>query len=338
MLPTAPRELSEPLTTLSKVATHNVYFGEFDMGLDPTDDQPGFVVGEFRLNGDGWFNYFGFPEQPEGTPFTFSHSGKSVKALTYGNLGTGGLSKATFEQSFTSAHPSGGFEPGYGTHTVEHRAIDAAGNIGDAEQFKATVLPGGSPACTRTLSGRTNGKVVVSSGVTCVDGTVNGGITVRPGASLVVADGSRINGGLKADGAAVVHVFGAVVNGDSVVSGTTGDLIVAGSVFSELALGLRQPVGRRDHPERRDARLRRGARRQHDRQESRLCRQRPRGHRLRCGEHRARRGVRPVRRALTRSRETHRRVAERTEGRASGPQSFMAGLQGERRHSVIMSE
>ncbi len=232
VLPTAPRELSEPLTTLSKVATHNVYFGEFDMGLDPTDDQPGFVVGEFRLNRDGWFNYFGFPEQPEGTPFTFSHSGKSVKALTYGNLGTGGLSKATFEQAFTSAHPSGGFEPGYGTHTVEHRAIDAAGNIGAAEQFKATVLPGGSPACTRTLSGRTNGKVVVSSGVTCVAGTVNGGITVRPGASLVVADGSRINGGIKADGAAVVHVFGAVVNGDSDVSGTTGDLIVAGSVFS----------------------------------------------------------------------------------------------------------
>jgi hypothetical protein len=94
------------------------------------------------------------------------------------------------------------------------------------------VLPGGSPACTRTLSGRTNANVVVSSGVTCVDGTVNGGITVRPGASLVVADGSTINGGLKADGAAVVHLFGAGVNGDAVVSETTGDLIVAGSVFS----------------------------------------------------------------------------------------------------------
>jgi hypothetical protein len=93
VLPTAPRELSKPLTTLSRVEEHNVYFGEFDMGLEPADDQPGFVVGEFRLNGDGWFNYFGFPEQPEGTPFTFSHSGKDVKALTYGNLGTGGPSK-----------------------------------------------------------------------------------------------------------------------------------------------------------------------------------------------------------------------------------------------------
>jgi hypothetical protein len=69
--------------------------------------------------------------------------------------------------------------------------------------------------------------------VTCIDGTVNGGVRVRPGASLVVSDGSRINGGLQADGAAVVHVFGAMVNGDAVLSGTTGDLVVAGSVFSE---------------------------------------------------------------------------------------------------------
>jgi hypothetical protein len=233
VLPTAPRELTEPLTTLSRVEEHNVYFGEFDMGLDPTDDQPGFVVGEFRLNGDGWFNYFGFPEQPEGTPFTFSHSGKDVKALTYGNLGTGGLSKATFEQSFTDAHPSGGFEPGYGTHRVEHRAIDAAGNIGDADHFKATVLPGGSPACTTTLTGTINRRVVVTSGVTCIDGTVNGAVRVQAGASLVVFDGSKINGGLRADDAAVVHIFGASVNGDTVIAGTTGDLIVAGSAFSE---------------------------------------------------------------------------------------------------------
>ncbi|HEV2950972.1 MAG TPA: peptidase M64, partial [Actinomycetota bacterium] len=227
VLPTAPRELSEPLTALSQVTEHNVYFGEFDMGLEPTDDQPGFVVGELRENGDGWFNYFGFPDQPFGTPFTFSHSGKVVKALTYGNLGTGGLSKAAFEQTFPD------FEPGYSTHSIEHRAIDAAGNIGDADHFQATVLPGGSPACTTTLSGDKINKLVVTSGVTCIDGgTVTGGVRVLPGASLVVADGSRINGGLRADGADVVHVFGAMVNGDSVISGTTGDLIVAGSAFN----------------------------------------------------------------------------------------------------------
>jgi hypothetical protein len=231
-LPTAPRTLSTPLTTLTGDLEHNVYFGEFDMGLEPQDDQPGFVVGEFRLNGDGWFNYFGFPEQPEGTPFTFSHSGKSVKALTYGNLGTGGLSKATFEQSFTDAHPSGGFEPGYGTHGVEHRAIDAAGNIGDAESFRATVLPGGSPACTTVVTGNRNGRLTVSSGVTCLVGAnVNGGITVRPEASLVVGDGSRVIGGITATDAAVVHVFGTQVIGSTRITGAD-ELILAGSRFT----------------------------------------------------------------------------------------------------------
>jgi len=231
-LPTAPRTLSTPLTSLVGDLEHNVYFGEFDMGLEPQDDQPGFVVGEFRLNRDGWFNYFGFPEQPEGTPFTFSHSGKDVKALTYGNLGSGGLSKATFEQSFTDAHPSGGFEPGYGTHTVEHRAIDAAGSIGDAESFRATVLPGGSPACTDVVNGNRNGGLVVRSGVTCLAGAnVNGGVTVRSGASLVVADGSRINGGISATDAAVVHVFGTQVNGTTLITGAD-QLILAGSTFT----------------------------------------------------------------------------------------------------------
>jgi hypothetical protein len=232
VLPTSPRDLSEPLTALAGATEHNVYFGEFTMGLEPRDDQPGFVVGEFRLDRDGWFNYFGFPEAPFGTPFKFSHSGTSVKALTYGNLGSGGLSKATFEQFFTDAHPSGGFEPGYGTHSVEHRAIDAAGNIGEPDEFRATVLPGESPACTSTHVG-TIRRLVVTSGVACVDGTVSGGVRVLPGASLVVSDGSRINGGLRADEAQVVHIFGTGVNGDARISGTTDDLILAGSSFSE---------------------------------------------------------------------------------------------------------
>jgi hypothetical protein len=78
-----------------------------------------------------------------------------------------------------------------------------------------------------------NARLVLTSGVTCIDGTFNGGIVVRPGASLVVKDRSRINGGLRASGAGVVHIFGASVNGDSAIAGTTGDLIVAGSVFGE---------------------------------------------------------------------------------------------------------
>ena len=189
------------------------------MLLEPQDDQAGFVVGELRLDEDGWFNYFGFPEQPIGTPFKFSHSGTNIKALTYGNLGTGGLSRATFEQSLPEDHPSGPFEPGFGTHLVEHRAIDAAGNISQSGQFRATVLPKSSPACTTTITGTRSGVLNVNSGVTCIDGArINGRVRVKAGASLVVSAGSRLNGGLESNGAVVVHVFGATVNGSTSIS------------------------------------------------------------------------------------------------------------------------
>src|SRR5262245_11398999 len=146
--PTAPRRLSAPLTTLAGALEHFVYFDGWDMWLEPQDNQAGrFVVGQFRLDHDGWFNYFGFPEQPmPDSPFQFRHSGTSVKALTYGNLGTGGLSRATFEQTLPDDHPSGRFVPGFGTHLVEHRAIDPSGNVGAAQSYRATVLPGASPA------------------------------------------------------------------------------------------------------------------------------------------------------------------------------------------------
>lgn len=240
VLPTAPRTLSEPLTTLQDDLEHPVYFGGWDMLLEPQDDQTGyteerFVVGQLRLNEDGWFNYFGFPEE-ENAPFKFRHSGTDVKALTYGNLGTGGLSRATFEQTLPDDHPRGGFIPGFGTHFVEHRAIDPAGNYGQAESYRATVLPGASPDCTTTVSG-TQGRLVVSSGVTCLeDATVHGGVSVHPGASLVVTD-SVISGMLVATDAESVQLFGATVNGETHLTGVTRDVTIAGSTFhGEFAL------------------------------------------------------------------------------------------------------
>lgn len=236
VLPTAPRALTEPLATLGGDVQHNVYFNEFDMLLEPQDDRTGydqdlFVVGELRLNEDGWFNYFGFPEEPEGTPFTFSHTGKDVKALTYGNLGTGGLSKATFEQTYTDEDPNGPFVPGFGTHKVEHRAIDPVGNIGDAEEFRATVLPGELAECTDTVTGSHDGRLRVSSGVTCLDGaSVNGGVTVSSGASLVALN-SSISGGLTSTGAGTVQLFDTTVNGATTIVGTTTDVTTAGNRF-----------------------------------------------------------------------------------------------------------
>ncbi|MBE1489951.1 M64 family metallopeptidase [Plantactinospora soyae] len=214
--------LSPPLTTLAGNVPHNVYFERFTMGLDPVDDRPGFTVGEFRLDRDGWFNYFGWPDAPAGTPFLFTPTGTVIKSLVYGNLGSGGLSKAVFEET----------EPGYGTHTVEHRGIDAAGNIGSPDEFRATVLPGASPSCTRTLSGPYAGNLVVAAGVTCLrDARVAGLVTVRPGASLVVSGGA-IAGGVRADRAAVVQLLGATVSGSVQISGTTGTVTSVGSTFS----------------------------------------------------------------------------------------------------------
>ncbi|MFA1818910.1 M64 family metallopeptidase [Virgibacillus oceani] len=231
-MPEAPRTLSEPLTSLSDEDDHNVYFNEFDMSLEPEDDQEGFVVGELRLNGNGWYNYYGFPEETIDAPFTFSHSGTDIKALTYGNLGTGGLSKVTFEQSYTEDDPGGAFVPGFGTHTIEHRAIDASGNIGEADEFNATVLPGESPACIETISGDHNGRLVISEGIICLeDAVVNGGITVEDGASLV-AFNSSINGGLNADNANTVQMFGTTVSGASTINETASDITLAGNEFN----------------------------------------------------------------------------------------------------------
>jgi hypothetical protein len=231
-LPTAHRTLSEPLTKLPGEVEHNVYFNEFDVLLEPKDDQPGFVVGELRLNKDGWFNYFGFPEKPVGTPYKFSHSGSVVKALVYGNLGTGGPSKAAFEQSYTEKDPGGPFIPGFGTHLVEHRAIDATGNIGKAESFKATVLPGELPVCTKTITGVQNGGLVVSKGVICIkDATIRGGLTVQKGGSVVVFN-TTINGGFQSDNADVVQMFGTNVNGQTQISRTTSNVTLTGNTFN----------------------------------------------------------------------------------------------------------
>ncbi|MBE2315640.1 peptidase M64 [Solirubrobacter sp. CPCC 204708] len=232
--PTAARRLSEPLTTLAGGSLeHPVYFGGWDMWLDPKDDTTGYtgtpaVVGQFQLNGDGWFNYFGFPEKQD-SPFEFRPSGQVVKALTYGNLGTGGLSTAGFEQTLPDDHPIGGHIPGFGTHTVEHRAIDPAGNYGKVESYKATVLPGSALACGTTLSGAQSA-VNVTSGVTCLSGaTVSGAVTVASGGSLVVK--SSTIGSLTATGADAVHVFGSTVDGAAKVAGSTRDVTIAGSTF-----------------------------------------------------------------------------------------------------------
>lgn len=49
----------------------------------------------------------------------------------YGSLSSEGLSPQPWEER----------KPGYGTHKIEVRAIDAAGNIGPVQTFFVTVNP-----------------------------------------------------------------------------------------------------------------------------------------------------------------------------------------------------
>ncbi|MGX1701893.1 M64 family metallopeptidase [Microbacterium sp. NPDC055357] len=235
VMPTAPRTLSESLAT-STTDAHPIYFGGWDMKLDPTDSTAGYdseryVVGQLRLNGDGWLDYSGFPEQPmPDSPFRFRHSGTDLKALTYGNLGSGGLSKAAFEQTLPDDHPLGGFIPGFGTHVVEHRAIDAAGNIGDADSYTATALPGAALECTQTLTGALE-SVTLTEGATCItDADIAGALTVTGDASVMVTD-TVISGALAVDGAETFQIFGSTVEGSATISGVERDVTAAGTTF-----------------------------------------------------------------------------------------------------------
>ncbi|GAA2617800.1 M64 family metallopeptidase [Actinomadura fulvescens] len=90
-----------------------VFDGPFTMRLTGADDRPGAVVTEFRVDGDGWFNYFGWPTDSK-APFLFTANGTVIDHLTYGRLGTG-------------------------RHTIEYRAIDSSGNIGRAGKFVVTL-------------------------------------------------------------------------------------------------------------------------------------------------------------------------------------------------------
>jgi hypothetical protein len=132
-MPSVNYTLSTPLETKKNTdgSPHYVFEEEFTMKLEPSDDQKGYVVAEFRVNRDGWHHYYGWPDAPAGTPYRFTPRGTTIKELVYGSLSSEGLSPQPWEER----------EPGYGTHTIEYRAIDAAGNIGPSQAFTVTVQP-----------------------------------------------------------------------------------------------------------------------------------------------------------------------------------------------------
>ena len=221
--PTVGITMSQPSISLKRQDGTPVYVmrDEFTMKLEPKDDQTGYVVGEFRVNGDGWHHYYGWPDAEPGAPFRFTPRGTTIKELVYGSLSSEGLSPQPWEAR----------EPGWGVHRVEYRARDAAGNIGAVQQFVVTFLP--TPACTSTINGQHQGDLVVQGGVTCANAaTINGNVTVSQGATFS-ANNATIRGGVTASNAAVVELLGSTISGPVRIDGTTGHAAVVGNRISQ---------------------------------------------------------------------------------------------------------
>ncbi|GAA4892780.1 M64 family metallopeptidase [Streptomyces coeruleoprunus] len=125
---TAAHELSRPLRTVYVPGrpVEYVYDGAFTMRLTARDEGGGHVVAQFRVDGDGWYTYYGWPTDAD-APFRFTPGGTEIDGLVYGKLGT------------PRVVPWDDATPEYGTHTVEYRTIDPAGNIGPARTFLVTL-------------------------------------------------------------------------------------------------------------------------------------------------------------------------------------------------------
>jgi hypothetical protein len=214
--PTVDSTLSKPLLKVEKpTGPEYIYNDAFTMGLKAADDSAGYVVPEFRVDGDGWYNYYGWPTDAS-APFRFTAEGTEIDQLVYGKLGV------------PRVVPWDDVPSGYGRHQVEYRAIDASGNIGTPRQFAVTLLRP-APTCTRTITGTVNGPLVLGSGVTCLVGaSVNGPVTVGPGASLVATD-TQISGPVNATKAADLHLLRTTVNGPVRLDGTTRSAVLVGS-------------------------------------------------------------------------------------------------------------
>lgn len=217
--PTVQPTLSKPLLKVTKpTGPEYIYNDAFTMGLKATDDHPGYVVPEFRVDGDGWYNYYGWPTDAN-APFKFTAEGTEIDQLVYGKLGA------------PRVVPWDDVPSGYGRrHKVEYRAIDASGNIGNPRQFAVTLLRP-APTCTTTITGTVNHPLAVNSGVTClVDATVNGPVSVTSAASLVATD-TKILGPVNAMDAADLHLLRSTVGGPVKLTNPTRSAAIIGTTI-----------------------------------------------------------------------------------------------------------
>ncbi|MEV8372879.1 M64 family metallopeptidase [Kribbella sp. NPDC056861] len=217
--PTVTPTLSKPLLKITKpTGPEYIYNDAFTMALKATDDTAGYVVPEFRVDGDGWYNYYGWPTDAT-APFKFTAEGTEIDQLVYGKLGV------------PRVVPWDDVPSGYGRHQLEYRAIDAPGNIAAPNRLAVTLLRP-APTCTTTITGARNGPLTVTTGVTCLtNATINGPVAIREGASLVATD-TRINGPVTATKAADLHLLRTTVNGPVTLTGVTRSAVLVGTTVS----------------------------------------------------------------------------------------------------------
>ena len=130
-------------------------------------------------------------------------------------------------------------EPGWGTHTIEYRGRDAAGNVGATKQFRVTVLP--EAACTNVIAGQQAGPLEVTTGTTCLNGaTVSGNVSVSAGASLV-ANNATIKGSVSSTGANSIELDGRERRRRVHIDGTAGSVALFGvNVTQDVVLANNQ--------------------------------------------------------------------------------------------------
>ncbi|WP_026162995.1 M64 family metallopeptidase [Kribbella catacumbae] len=217
--PTVDSTLSKPLLKITKpTGPEYIYNDAFTMGLKATDDSAGYVVPEFRVDGDGWYNYYGWPTDAD-APFKFTAEGTAIDQLVYGKLGV------------PRVVPWDDVPSGYGRHRIEYRAIDASGNIATPQRLAVTLLRP-APTCTKTITGTQNAPLTVVSGVTCLIGaTINGPVMVAQGASLVATD-TKIAGPVNARKAADLHLLRTTVNGPVSLTDTSRSAVLVGATIS----------------------------------------------------------------------------------------------------------
>src|SRR5699024_6888513 len=119
------------------------------------------------------------------------------------------------------------------THKIEHRAIDAAGNIGDASEFTATVLPGELLTCTTTLTDDTTSDLVINEeAVTWLDNVMIEVVISINLDSLLIVSNSTINANIESDDANAIHIFDSEINGQVEIAKTRNDITLVGNIIN----------------------------------------------------------------------------------------------------------